>query len=132
MVGFTGRSAAILRIPSKPIPEGYKGWVLAQCGYVLAWFWHAKGKGPVGIPKIPKELGKNKTAAVVPFLLDLLPKVPNLRYVVWLDNLFTSTKLLRLLRERGYGAVGTCWTNSGICKEFVDKKAVDKKTDYLE
>jgi len=36
----------------------------------------------MGIPKIPKELRHNKTAAVVPFLLDLLPKVPNFWYVI--------------------------------------------------
>jgi hypothetical protein len=91
-------------------------------GYVLAWFWHAKGKGPVRIPKVPKQLGQNKTAAAVPFLLELLPKVPGLRYVVWLDNLFTSTKLLTYLRELGHGVVSTCRTNSGICKAFVNKK----------
>jgi hypothetical protein len=36
MISFTSQSRATLQIPSKPIPEGYKGWVLAQCGYVLA------------------------------------------------------------------------------------------------
>jgi hypothetical protein len=131
MIGFTGRSNAILKIPSKPISEGYKGWVLAQSGYVLAWLWHQKTKGPIGIPRVPKALGSNKTAAVVPFLLNLLPKRPGLRYVVWLDNLFSSTKLFNYLRDLDYGAVGTCRTDSGICKDFVNKKAQDKKVDKI-
>jgi hypothetical protein len=83
-----------------------------------------------GIPKVPKELGDNKTRAVVLFLLELLPEVPGFPYVVYLDNLFTSTKLFRLLRERGYSAVGTCRTNSGICETFVDQKNKDKKRIY--
>jgi hypothetical protein len=127
MIGFTGQSGAILKIPSKPISEGYKAWAIAQDGYIIAWIWHAKKKGPIGIPLVPKELGNNRTGAVVLFLLDLLPKVPSFPYMVYLDNLFTSTKLLRLLRERGYGAVGTCRTNSGICTTFVDQKNKDKK-----
>jgi len=76
IIGFTSRSTATLKILTKPIPKGYKGWVLAQQGYVLAWLWHAKKKGPVGLPKLLKELGSNKTAAVVPFLLNLLLKIP--------------------------------------------------------
>jgi hypothetical protein len=42
---------------------------VAQKGFILSWLWHLKGSGPVGIQKIPKELGKNKTAATVPHLL---------------------------------------------------------------
>jgi hypothetical protein len=75
MVRFTGRSHDIITIPSKPIPTGYKGWAVAQKGFILSWLWHSKGSGLVGITskKIPKVLGKNKTAATVPHLLSLLP-----------------------------------------------------------
>jgi hypothetical protein len=67
----------------------------------------------------------------VPILLERLHKVPGLRYVVWLDNLFVSTKLLRYLRDLDYGAAGTCRTNSGICKAFVERKKSDKKVDKI-
>ena len=40
---FTGRSADIVNIPSKPTSEGYKIWVLASAGYVVDWLWHSKG-----------------------------------------------------------------------------------------
>ena len=48
----------------------------------------------------PKRDG-NKTAAVVPYLLNLLPKPLIGRYHVYLDNLFTSDVLIRYLRSRG-------------------------------
>jgi hypothetical protein len=48
------------------------------------WFELAKKTGPVGLGTVPAALGGNKTAATVPFLLDLLPKVPSFQYVVWL------------------------------------------------
>lgn len=46
-----GRVLEIVNIPSKPTPEGFKIWVLANQGYILDWLWHAKGdkKGPVDL-----------------------------------------------------------------------------------
>ena len=38
-----GRSKDIVNILSKPTPEGYKIWVLANQGYVLDWMYHTKG-----------------------------------------------------------------------------------------
>ena len=131
MIGFTGQSYTTLKIFTKPTPKGYKGQVLAQKGYVLAWLQHAKQKGLISFSKVPKLLGSNKTAAVVPFLLEMLPKVPGFCYVVQLDNLFTSTKLLRYLQDLNFGAVSTYCTNSGICKDFVNKKNQDKKVDNI-
>jgi hypothetical protein len=40
---FMGRAPEIVNIPSKPTPEGFKIWVLANEGYVLDWLWHARG-----------------------------------------------------------------------------------------
>ena len=113
---FQGCSYKTTTIPSKPEPTGYKIWVIAQDGYFLQWVWHAKGagKGPVGVP-MPIELGGskrgaggNKTAAVVAYLLGLPPfRTDPGRYVVYLDNLFTSLPLLKYLRNKGWGATGT-------------------------
>ncbi|KAF2475600.1 uncharacterized protein BDR25DRAFT_213300, partial [Lindgomyces ingoldianus] len=41
MVGFTGRTPEIVNIPSKPVPIGYKMWVLADQGYVFVVDWRA-------------------------------------------------------------------------------------------
>lgn len=83
MIRFTGRSHDIMTIPSKPISTGYKVWAVAQKSYILSWLWHSKGRGPVGIGKVPHALGCNKTAATVPYLLELLPKqTKELSYIV--------------------------------------------------
>ena len=134
MKRFTGRSKDILTIPSKPTPEGYKIWVIAEMGYVLHWCFYSRGKqgGPVNIGKILKELGTNKTAAVVAYLLDQLPRpLAGYTYGVFLDNLFTSRKLLVYLAKKGYGATGTARTNSGVFQKFVDLKKLDKKQDKV-
>lgn len=48
MVKFTGRSAEIMNIPSKPTSKGFKLWLLANTGYILYFMYHVKGdkKGP--------------------------------------------------------------------------------------
>ena len=77
---------------------------------------------------MPRALGCNKTAATVPYLLGLLLKRPKESpYIVWLDNLFSSTKLFGYLRQLGYGATGTARTHSGICAEFVSRKQADQR-----
>lgn len=50
---------------------------------------------------------------------------------MFLDNLFTSSKLLLALRDRGIGATETARTNSGIILKFVKLKKRDKKADKV-
>ena len=38
-----GRAEETVNIPSKPIPEGFKLWVLANTSYMLDWLFHTKG-----------------------------------------------------------------------------------------
>ena len=40
--------------------------------------------------------------------------------------------MLEYLKKTGYGATGTCWINSGICEQFVEKKKIDRKKDVIE
>lgn len=138
MSPFEGRSFDTLIIPGKPIPEGYKIWVLAEKGYFLSWCWHRKGSkthnksrgklGPYHVPQ-PKELGKNTSSAVV---VHLIKQVPSAGYILYLDNLFTNVKLCQYLRKCGVGVVGTATNKSGILKEYGDMKAQDKKKDEIE
>ena len=113
-----GRAPEVVNIPSKPTPEGFKIWVLANEGYVLDFMWHAKGekKGPVDLDtSFTEGEGFSKTQAVI---LDLLLQkdetegrlYPPGKHVIWLDNLFTSVKLLTRLRELGIGGAGTVRT----------------------
>lgn len=129
MKRFTGRANETTTIPTKPIPTGYKIWVVAQYGYFLQWVFHAKGSGPNDGPqgvKVPAALGGNKygkggnkTQAVVVHLLEQLPPQ---RYIVYLDNLFTSNALLEHLRSLDFGAIGTARVDAGIIDRLVDMK----------
>ena len=38
-----GRIYEIINILLKPIPKGFKIWILANEGYILDFIWHAKG-----------------------------------------------------------------------------------------
>lgn len=125
--GFTGRSALKTYIPNKPTPEGIKIWVIAQDGIFLRWLWHTPGKGPIGIPKKQRNddhpYHLTPTQLVVVTLINLLPTAS---YHVFLDNLFSSPDLFKLLYDMGIGASGTARLNCGIHKMLVDAK---KKPD---
>ena len=109
MAHFEGKAYEITTIPGKPILIDFKIWVIAQSGYFLQWVSHTKRKsGGLVRVRIPPELrgsriGKgqagNKTAAVIPYLLNLLPDPPFGRSTVYLDNLFVSDTLLMYLRS---------------------------------
>ncbi|KJZ69679.1 hypothetical protein HIM_10926 [Hirsutella minnesotensis 3608] len=132
MIRYTGRSKQTTRVPSKPVPVGYKVWASAQRGYFLSWIWHLpkQAMGSAAEPIRRKKPGNNDqiylnpTQSVVPALIKLLPEQP---YHVFLDNLFSSPNLFVALRRRGVGATGTARTNSGIDKELVQWKADDSK-----
>ena len=132
---FQGRSAATVNIPSKPVPEGYKVWVLANAGYVLDWLFHAKGDkfGPVDLDEVwTKDEGFSKTQAVV---LDLLAQrgISDLnKHVVWLDNLFTSARLLSVLRELGFGAAGTVRVTKTKRDEYEEKHGTKAQKQQKE
>src|ERR1700722_5790987 len=78
--------------------------------------FHAKGSkgGPYDLdPHWHQDKGFSKTQAVV---LDFLTQRDNVtgerlyppnKHIVWLDNLFTSVRLLQQLRELGIGGAGT-------------------------
>ena len=47
MVRFRGRSKHKVKLPGKPIPEGYKLWITAyQGGYISNWLMHSNDLGP--------------------------------------------------------------------------------------
>lgn len=138
MIRFTGRSTETAYVKGKPIPRGFKIWVVAQVGFFIRWLWHLKDAqyGAAGVTKRKKgsqRQGKaevtddkliplNNTQGVVVALCNLLPdKI----YHAFFDNLFSSADLFRSLRGHGHGATGTARVNSGI---YVDLKK-DKKRD---
>lgn len=121
---FIGRAKETVNIPSKPTPEGFKIWVLANARYILDWLFHARGLGPVDLDEYwIKYRGFPATQAVV---LDLLLQEGihnDSRHIVWLDNLFTSVRLLATLHEEGFGAAGTVRTTQSKAEWLTDTAA---------
>ena len=132
---FTGRSHEIVNISSKPTPEGFKIWVLADAGYVLDWIYHAKGDkhGPVGLDKQwTKQHGFSKTQGVVLQLVSQEGIRRDFQHIIWLDNLFTSARLLTELKKRGFGAAGTVRTTKTERERKEEKKGTTAQKKQLQ
>lgn len=118
MVAFTGRSVHTTTIKNKPIPEGYKVWVLASRGGVIHdWLWSSGRDGTEGInkherafPRRPLSLKPIKLSPTqqVPLVLcrELRVRSPEPKYVVFLDNLFSAVKLANTLAFYNIGCMG--------------------------
>jgi hypothetical protein len=82
-------------------------------------------KTPVELSGTKKQGRKgNKSQAIV---LLLLEKLPRKGYHIFLDTLFVSKRILESFRNRGFGATGTCRTNSGVYQDLIDMKKRNKK-----
>ena len=97
--------------------------MLANDGYILDWMYYQKGNiGPVDLDEFfTKKLGFSKTQAVVLDLLNQKGILDKFDYIVWLDNLSTSSRLLSFLEEQGFGAAGTVRT-TGTEREIQELK----------
>ncbi|KAG5747638.1 hypothetical protein H9Q70_009698, partial [Fusarium xylarioides] len=119
-----------------PIKEGFKIWAIAEGGYFLNWLWHS----PQHIltssqlhlqfqaSSADNTITLNPTQSVVVSLLNTLRKAT---YHVFLDNLFSSPNLFRVLREQGFAATGTLRLNSGVHRDLVELKTLDRKGRLL-
>jgi hypothetical protein len=57
----------------------------------------------------------NKTQVIVLYLINRLPKPPKgLRYYVFLDNLFVSTRLVEYTKSQGVSITSTCKDTKGV------------------
>ena len=119
-------------MPSKPIPVGFKIWVMADDGYFLQWDFHAKGGGPVSLDT-KEYLDLTPTQAIVAHLLNQLPlpPTPNHGYHCFMDNLFLTPKLFSLLRTRNIAATGTTRPGRVTSKKLVAIKASKSKKDSI-
>jgi hypothetical protein len=131
--GFTGRSDATVNIPGKPTPTGYKIWVIAEHGYVLNWLYHRKGEryGPVNLDQSWLQKGFSKTEAV---LLTLVTRLPTCGKgsIIYLDNLFTSTRLCRALRSLGVGSCGTVRLSTTAREEYDARKSQEEPEEPMQ
>ncbi|KAG5758352.1 hypothetical protein H9Q72_013510, partial [Fusarium xylarioides] len=113
-----------------------KIWAIAEGGYFLNWLWHS----PQHIltssqlhlqfqaSSADNTITLNPTQSVVVSLLNTLRKAT---YYVFLDNLFLSPNLFRVLREQGFAATGTLRLNSSVHRDLVELKTLDRKGRLL-
>jgi hypothetical protein len=91
-------------MPNKLIKQSYKIFALAENGYV--WHFQMSSK-QYRIRELQKVKELTPTGSMVLQMARLLPKFPNLPYVLYLDNYFTSIPLFLMLQKENIGAVGT-------------------------
>ena len=104
---FTGRSTHTVHVPSKPVPCGYKDLEICNNGHTLDWMYSPRADPFAGLEKHPD---LSPTGSAVLQLCRVLDA--RLRYIVNIDNAFTTVPLLRILCERGIGGCGTARTNA--------------------
>ena len=123
---FMSRSDVIVHISSKPEPEDYKIWILANGDYVLNWLYHVKDdkKDSVNLNSVyTKKWEFSKTQAVCFDLLQQKNISDDYRCVLWVNNLFTSVDWIIQCKTIDFGIADTVRTFKTV------RKKVEAKTD---
>jgi len=124
MLPYYGRHSSKQRIVGKPIRMGYKMWVLATSdGYVVQFdpYTGAKRSGGTRSSSTSWGLGEH-------VVLDLLEELPRgISYHVFIDNFFTSFRLMNHLHDHNIQATGVIRCNKlGRCS-IEPPKSLEKK-----
>lgn len=126
MVAFRGRTFHKVKLPHKPIKEGYKMWVLGDGGYTYTWLWHSRVDGPEGISQKGKtvsrfsslEKGRKNVQLAPTFALIfrlaqyLRQHHPDRIFCLFLDNLFLTLNLAQALLSLRICCAGTTRKNA--------------------
>ncbi|KAI4455595.1 transposase is4 [Holotrichia oblita] len=127
MIPYYGRHSAKQFIRGKPIRYGYKMWSLCEPQGYLIQFHPYQGKEH----RNHTDLGVG--GSVVMNLLSKLPK--NIPFKIYADRFFSSLRLVKKLKEIGYGYTGTVMANRIEKCPILLGKAMEKKErgtyDYL-
>lgn len=126
LILFKGRTRHSMMIASKEAGQGFKVYSLCVGNYLIWFKFTSKLGGIDGLQSIPN---LPPSSSLIVDLMIKLPKQKDIAaYVVYLDNFFTSKKLLLELRARGFGACGTCKNGSGIASSLLElKQSLSKK-----
>lgn len=128
LILFKGRTKHSMMIATKKAGQGFKVYSLCVGNYLI-WFSFTSKLG--GIDGLQSIKNLPPSSAIIIGLMGRLPKLEGPAYVVYLDNFFTSKKLLLELRTRGFGACGTCKNGSGIASSLLElKQSLTKKNHW--
>ena len=121
MIPYDGHSKHTVTLKRKPIPMGFKVWVLAYEGYINDWLYRSAAEGPEAtveklVVTTPGYTKHHVTLAptfqvVYQLMKGLRDRHPQQHYVVFLDNLFTTLELVHALLLLGVAAMGTSRKN---------------------
>lgn len=124
MLPYYGRHSSKQRIIGKPVRMGYKMWVLATSdGYVVQFepYLGAKKTGGTRSSSVSWGLGEQ-------VVLDLLEELPReTSYHIFMDNFFTSFRLLDHLFNNGIRATGVIRSNKLSKCPIESSKSLEKK-----
>lgn len=112
-IRFSGQSEHAVRTKNKPTPDGFKIYALCDSGYTYTFLPTSQ----IVSAQIEKVNGLTQTGSIVNHLAQQLPH-SRLDFNVYMDDLFTSAKLLQHFRNNGIGACGTARSQAGIPKEL--------------
>jgi len=124
MLPYYGRHSSKQRIMGKPIRMGYKVWVLCSSdGYVIQFDPYQGAKKNGGTRSSATSWGLGESV-----VLDLLEELPRgVAYHVFVDNFFTSFRLLDHLAKNNIKATGVIRSNKlGKC-DIMAPKVLEKK-----
>ena len=120
MVAFEGRSKHTVKLKNKPIDTGYKVWCIGDHGYIWSWLFHSRTEGVETLEGSRKTLWKRlrsneesqsenvllaPTFALVLRLAEQLSK--QLKFCIYLDNLFLNLPVAQCLLSMGIYCMGT-------------------------
>jgi len=117
MVRFVGRSVHTVRMPNKPIPEGFKVLALCEHGYTFSFIYTSRvdqfSTLQHDLPNLEDEyhLSLSPTSRAVFFLATQLP-YQQYSFLLFCDNYFSNIPLFQALRNRQIAACGTVRPNS--------------------
>ena len=109
MIRFGGRSRHTSRMPNKPITEGYKVFATCDHGYTLNWRFYPPSCGISHLSPFYQEMigiSASTVATVYQLVEQTLPYHTH-DFIVFTDNLFSTSDLFTKLRLMGVGACGT-------------------------
>lgn len=123
MIPYYGRNSSKQRMQNKPVRVGYKMWVLAESsGYVLQFDPYAGAKSGRKQHSSTNSWGLSEN--VVLSLCEALPKDDAQH--VYMDNYFTSFRLLDRLASNDIQATGTIRANKLRQCDIVEPKQLQK------
>jgi Transposase IS4 len=138
MVAYRGRTHHKVKLPNKPIKEGYKVWVLGDSSYVYDWLWHSRVDGPEDIPTKGlevdmvektelKKLIKIQLAPIFALVVRLAQRLrqihPTRIFCFFFDNLFLNVNVAQALLALQICCTGTTRKNAqGIPEWLIELK----------